>query len=262
MARPVTLVPQHAALWRGDAPAKVETPSVPTGFAALDALLPGGGWPMGALSELLLERAGIGELNLLLPALARLSEQDRYLVFVSPPHVPYAPALAAAGIELAKLVVVHTTTPKDSLWAIEQCLRSGACGAVLAWLDAMDDRWLRRLQLAAEAGRALALIYRHSRFARQPSPAALRLTLAPAQHGIAVHVFKRRGGGAAPLLHLNFGLAASIASQPIPVPRPQSPLATRSAFPKSSTQDACLSARIWGGFSWGGEDRRFQHKSL
>lgn len=185
---------QHPGIWRGDQRAQTAGAALPTGFAALDAVLPGGGWPRGALTELLIARQGIGELRLLTPALATLSEADGWLAWVAPPYVPYAAALAAAGIDLKRLLVAKPATPDDAWWTAEQALRSGACGALLAWLRAADERRMRRLQLAAETGHAWGVLFRHARAAEERSPAALRLLLEPASEGLAVHVLKRRGG--------------------------------------------------------------------
>jgi cell division inhibitor SulA/protein ImuA len=185
---------QHPGVWRGRQRAQTAEAALPTGFAALDELLPGGGWPRGALTELLIRQQGIGELRLLLPALARLSQEDGWLAWVAPPYVPYAAALAAAGIDLARLLVAKPATHDDAWWTAEQALRSGACGALLAWLRAADERRMRRLQLAAETGRAWGVLFRHARAAQDRSPAALRLLLEPAGDGLAVHVLKRRGG--------------------------------------------------------------------
>jgi hypothetical protein len=185
---------QHPGVWRGDQRAQVADTALPTGFASLDELLPGGGWPRGALTELLIRRQGIGELRLLTPALARLSEADGWLAWVAPPYVPYAAALAAAGIDLRRLLVAKPATHDDAWWTAEQALRSGACGALLAWLRAADERRMRRLQLAAETGHAWAVLFRHARAAGERSPAALRLLLEPAADGLAVHILKRRGG--------------------------------------------------------------------
>src|SRR5690606_2768600 len=96
---------QHPGIWRGNQRAQTAADALPTGFAVLDELLPGGGWPRGALTEVLLSRQGIGELRLLTPALARQSQADGWLAWVAPPYVPYAAALAAAGIDLARLLV-------------------------------------------------------------------------------------------------------------------------------------------------------------
>ena len=146
----------------------------PTGHAALDALLPQGGWPRGALTELLLPADGVGELALLLPTLARLTRAGTRVVVVAPPYLPYAPAWQAAGIALECLGVVEAG-PRDALWAFEQCLRSGACGAVLGWPTQADAQALRRLQVAADSGDCLGFVLRDRKHAGNPSPAALRL---------------------------------------------------------------------------------------
>jgi cell division inhibitor SulA/protein ImuA len=186
----------HPGIFRAAQGGRVSGDSLPSGFAVLDAELPRGGWPVGALTEILPARAGVGELRLLMPALSRLSHSGRGLVWVAPPHVPYAPALLAHRVDLAHLLIVHPSDIKDLLWAMEQSLRSGACGAVLAWVRAADDKTLRRLQLAAEAGAGWAVLFRPPQAVDQATPAALRLSLAPAPGGLAVHILKRRGGWA------------------------------------------------------------------
>ncbi len=185
---------QHPGIWRGNQRAQTSEDALPTGFAELDELLPGGGWPRGALTEILAEREGIGELRLLLPALVRASGQNKWLVWVAPPHVPYAPALAAAGVELKRLLVAMPQSADDAWWTVEQALRSGASSAVLAWLKSPDERRMRRLQLAAETGHAWGVLFRRADAAQQRSPAALRLLLEAAADGLAVHILKRRGG--------------------------------------------------------------------
>lgn len=187
-------LPQHPALWRGGDLARMAVPGVPSGFAVLDAQLPGGGWPVASLTELMPAHEGIGELRLLGHALARLSAAGRHLAWIAPPHLPYAPALAAAGIHLAQLVVVRTRTAQETLWATEQALRANACGAVLAWPAAgVDYAALRRLQIAAEGSRALAFLFRPPRAAHNTSPAVLRLLLDTDRGGLAITIAKRRG---------------------------------------------------------------------
>lgn len=183
----------HPAVWRGNECARV-APGVPTGFAELDVALPGGGWPSGALTEIYVERTGIGELQLIMPAIARLSRSERWVTLVAPPHVPYAPALAAQGVRLSQLMLVRTALPDESLWACEQALRSRGCGAVLAWPGRIHEKALRRLQLAAENGGAAALLFRHAQ-AAPVSPAALRLHVSRYQGLTRVRILKRRGGG-------------------------------------------------------------------
>jgi protein ImuA len=168
--------------------------ALPTGFAEFDALLPGGGWPVGAITELMPEAQGIGELSLLLPALARLCRAGRYLAWIAPPCLPYPPALEWRGLALDRLLLVRAQDAQAALWAAEQALRCPAIGAVLAWPAALDDRRVRRLQLAAEAGGSCGLLYRPPSAVRQPSPAALRLRLKAQDAGLHIEIHKARGG--------------------------------------------------------------------
>lgn len=205
---------QHPGIWRGEQRAPAAVAALPTGFAMLDELLPGGGWPRGALTELLIARQGIGELRLLTPALARISKADGWLAWVAPPYVPYAAALAAVGIDLGRVLVAQPQSEVDAWWTAEQVLRSGACGASLAWLRAADERRMRRLQLAAETGHAWGVLFRHARAAQDRSPAALRLVLEPAANGLSVRILKRRGGPVSQPLIVTM-------PQPGTVPQPQ-----------------------------------------
>jgi len=194
MAAPsLDAVLNHPAVWRGGDCARVTVPSVPTGFAELDALLPGGGWPGGALTEIFAERTGIGELQILMPAAARLTRAGRWLVLIAPPYIPYAPALAAHGVKLSHLMLIQPQTGDEILWACEQALRMDDCGAILTWLDTAHDRTLRRLQLAAEGGGAIAVLFRPAR-AIPASPAALRLHVGKTGNKTIIRILKRRGG--------------------------------------------------------------------
>ncbi|MBC8786663.1 translesion DNA synthesis-associated protein ImuA [Pseudomonas fluorescens] len=181
-------------VWKGR-PAAPAASVNPTGLAALDAVLPSGGWPESALSEILIAKEGVGELQLVLPTLARLSAAGERIVLVAPPYTPYPHAWQNAGVDLRQLSVIQADE-RDALWAVEQCLRSGSCGAVLCWPRKADDRALRRLQVAAETGQTLAFAWRSLNEAVNASPAALRLAVEarPAQ----VRVLKCRGGLAHP----------------------------------------------------------------
>lgn len=193
-------LPEHPALWRGAGQIAPAPPGIPTGYPALDAVLPGAGWPVAALTELFAERDGIGELALLLPALARLSAEGRSLALVAAPHLPYAPAFAAAGVELSRMIIVQPPAAQKP-WAIRQTIASHAFGMVLAWLDSADGATLRRLQLAAEGGSGAAMLVRPGRLARQASAAVLKLRLERRRGLLAVEVLKRRGAGVgAPVL--------------------------------------------------------------
>lgn len=180
-------------VWRGQA-AGLPPARQPTGFAALDAALPTGGWPDAAVTELLLPADGIGELRLLLPTLARLTRSARDIVLVTPPYLPYPDGWRQAGVDFARLHLVDAA-PRDALWAAEQCLRSGSLAAVLCWPRQADDRALRRLQVAAETGQALGFAFRDARAAANPSPAALRLQFEPTSDAsMRLRVLKCRGG--------------------------------------------------------------------
>jgi hypothetical protein len=181
-------------VWKGrqrTAPAGLQ----PTGHAALDQVLPAGGWPPSALSEILVAADGSGELRLLWPALARLTDSGERIVLVTPPYIPYPQAWLAAGIDMRQVSLIQAGE-RDALWAVEQCLRSGSCGAVLCWPRQVDDRALRRLQVAAETGQTLAFACRPMAAAHNPSPAALRIAVdtRPEQ----LRVLKCRGGLAPP----------------------------------------------------------------
>ena len=169
--------------------------NISTGFKELDEVLPGGGWPLGSLTEILSRRTGAGELTLLMPALARLSDQERWATWIAPPHIPYAPALAAAGLRLSRMLVARPRRLQDILWSAEQALRSGGRPTVLAWIDSCDERSLRRLQLAAAESGGWAVLFRPMRQATRFSPAALRIVLdnTPAGEPI-VSLLKCRGG--------------------------------------------------------------------
>jgi len=187
---------QRQAVWRGG-PVAAGLPAAPTGFAALDAELPGGGWPAGGLVELLCRTEGVGELQIALPALAALTAAGHRVAWLAPPHLPYAPALRAAGVRLDGLTVVHAPGRRDALWAAEQALRAGTFHALLLWLPRASYPELRRLAVAAQAGPGFALAFRPPEAGCESSPAVLRLALEPAEGpaagDLAVRILKRRG---------------------------------------------------------------------
>jgi hypothetical protein len=192
-----------ARVWKlKDASAAPARPVWSTGCSSLDARLPGGGWPTASLIEVLLDDTGLGEVQLFLPALVqcqRRPENARWLVWIAPPYEPYAPALAQQGIELGRLIVVRPASATEALWAAEQALGSGVCAAVLLWLKGTDDRWLRRLKLAAEAGGALGVLFRPGRHRFESSPASLRLVVTQGEHGARLDLLKVQGGRPGPV---------------------------------------------------------------
>ncbi|QJE01042.1 translesion DNA synthesis-associated protein ImuA [Massilia forsythiae] len=181
----------HPSLWRASQLARSGTRCIDTGHAALSAQLPGGGWPTGSLVDLLLQQPGIGEMRLLRPALAEVAA--RRVVLLQPPHPPQALALAALGVAPAQLIWLRSERSADALWAAEQVLRSGSCGALLFWQGHARSDSLRRLHLAAQAGETLFFLMRPLAAAQDASPAPLRLALRPQPGGLEVAFLKRRG---------------------------------------------------------------------
>ncbi|SHE95048.1 protein ImuA [Microbulbifer donghaiensis] len=191
-------------IWQAANEHKRQRGGIASGFSSLDALLTGRGWPRGATTELLVNQSGIGEISLLLPALAELTQREQMVVLVNPPFIPYAPALASAGVQLEKLLIIHPRGQKDELWATEQALQSGCCGALLSWQgrQAPVDKDLRRLQLAAREGDCLHFHFRPQSCAASPSPASLRLQLGSDGDQLAVQLLKQLGGQSGQRLHL------------------------------------------------------------
>lgn len=188
-------------IWQGQA-FDAGLPGLPSGYPKLDRRLPGGGWPRNALTEILLEHYGSGELQLLMPALAYLSQpQDDaggagWITWVAPPFEPYAPALGQWGVNLSRVLIVRPKQATEVLWAAEQALSSGNCAAVLLWPNALDDAASRRLQLAAEKGESWAIAFRllKAKALSRPSAAALRIRLSAGAKGIDLGILKSRGG--------------------------------------------------------------------
>lgn len=171
------------------------TPRIqPTGFAGLDAALHEGGWPLGALTELLPRVPGQGELPLLAPALREALRRPGWLVLVTPPGLPHAPGWAAAGMSVERVLVLRPGNARDWLWTVDQAARAGQ-PAVLAWPGrvTLDSKHLRRLQLAAEEGGGLLVLSRRQGRAEDPSPAALRLRLRAQRAVLALEILKQRG---------------------------------------------------------------------
>ena len=197
----------HADVWHAHTLATPVAQVVATGAAALDAQLPGGGWPVGALTELLQSPGVHSEWQLLAPALARCG--TAVVVLVAPPHVPFGPALAARGVDSQRLLWVHSTVAAQCLWATEQALRCAGVDAVLAWLPQARADQLRRLQMAASEYNRLLFVMRPNAARRESSPAVLRLVLEPGPGPgtaspfavgttpqadyLRLHILKRRG---------------------------------------------------------------------
>jgi protein ImuA len=196
----------HPALWRAHQVGQPREAVFASGYDELDAVLPGGGWPARALTELLLPHPGVGEIRLVAPVLAALQGRQRSVMLFDPPALPFAWALGACGLDLQQLYVVRRRDAlrgqakgllpaADVLWALEQSLKSGHLGAALAWLPArLAADALRRLQLAAQVHDGPVFLLRDEAERQRPSPAPLRLWLRPAgPDELRVQLLKRRG---------------------------------------------------------------------
>jgi len=191
----------HPSLWRADSLAWADGVVLDSGFAALNQQLPGQGWPLGQLIELLLAQAGTAELSLLAPALRQIA--DGALLLINPPFLPDALAYAEWQIPAQRWLWVRRHDSATVFWACEQALKLGACGAVLCWLAGLRPAALRRLHLAAQASRTLFCLIRPAHEVRQASPAPLRLQLHTQAGGLRLEIIKRRGLPHAGPLHLS-----------------------------------------------------------
>ncbi len=167
---------------------------ISSGYRPLDQELPHGGWQAGQVCEVYPHRYGCGDMHILLPALATLSHQQQWVMMVAPPAIPYAPALAMAGIDTRRLLMVHPKNRKEALWCVEEGLRSGHCSAVLGWLPESDPNSIRRIQLACEANRNFCWLWPDASHQNSASAAPLRLQITRVSAELAsLRFIKRRG---------------------------------------------------------------------
>jgi protein ImuA len=184
---------------------------LPTGYTTLDTELYQHSWPLGSTIELLSDGCGLGAMGLFLPAMETLSEQGRWQVFIAPPYIPYAPLLAARGIDTRQILLIHPKNREDLLWSTEQALRSTTCSAVFSWLGADEYRYseLRKLQLASADQDALAVLFRPTAAGKNHAPASLRLQMREYRK---VHILKQRGGNQ--YIDVSLPAAEDIPNQP------------------------------------------------
>lgn len=254
-------------LWRGSSLGSAADPTLPSGFAALDAELPGGGWPLRAVTELLTPQSGVLEWRLLAPALrgwwqgqalpcALADRSDRpgrrartaapalrSLLLINPPHTPHLPGLHLLGLPPSALIWVAAATPAEALWAAEQAIKSRV--AVLAWLPEARPEQIRRLQVNALGSDAPAFLMRPERAGQQSSAAPLRLVVQPGDDWtLNVHLLKRRGPAHAGWLALPAvpgavePLLTAAKRKPLPSPTP----APAPATPPTERHDALARA--------------------
>jgi protein ImuA len=191
-ARIPIATPSFHGVWRASEFAVSRTATCSTGFESLNRELPGRGWPRSALTEFLLQQAGIGEMQLLKPALRQLSQTQK-IVLVQPPYLPQAMACKSWGMQIGNLLWIKVASTSDGLWATEQILKNGCCGAVILWQSNVRTESLRRLHLAAQSSDTCLWLMRPLSAQMDSSPASLRIALRPAAGGVALNIIKRRG---------------------------------------------------------------------
>lgn len=265
----------HPALWRASQIARSPGLYVSTGYPEISAQLPGGGWPLGNLIEVMTPRAGIGELQLFRHALSdrgtpyhpeesrqhargngsvatapsardipsadsgprlRNAQDQRPIVLIQPPYVPQTCAWAQWGVAPSRLLWLSPRGMADALWAAEHILNSGAFAALVLWQDTLRDAALRRLQLAAQKGDTLFVLVRALSAARQSSPAPLRLALQPVPTGLQVHIVKRRGSAMEHPVHVTLYSSTLTRSGPADPASTDFLYPGRSAYPAAFTE--------------------------
>jgi protein ImuA len=188
----ISTLAEQGHIWTARHWQETQVAGLNTGYAELDAELPGSGWPLAAVSEILYPQHGMGELRLILPALAQLSRQDTgWQLWLNPPYLPCAPALQQWQLNTQRLLLARATKPADLCHSLEKSLQSGGCQAAVVWLEKLDKALMRRIQLAAEHSNTPVFILRPVRFLNQPSVAALRIKI---NSPTSLDIVKRRAG--------------------------------------------------------------------
>ena len=197
------LLQNNRLIWRGKNTPECSKRGLATGYASLDAVLPEGGWSQGSLIEVIVPQWGIGELQLFLPAMVTASQANQQLVWIAPPHIPYAPALVSNGISLNHVLVLHPSHEHDVSWAMEMVLRQRCCAIALVWAEKLTPKIVRRLQLAAEEGESLGVLFHSSKYFNN-SFAATRLLLTPSKAGLQITILKSRSAYCGQTITLSF----------------------------------------------------------
>ncbi|CAM4130547.1 translesion DNA synthesis-associated protein ImuA [Roseateles saccharophilus] len=184
----------ETALWRGNELGGPVAQVLTTGFPQLDDVLPGGGWPCGALTEVLVPQFSVSELRLLSKVMCWQTEKERTVALVGPPHAPHAPGLRHDRVDERHLVWIDVDSPRDRLWCTEQLVKAGTFGAVLSWLPLVRAEQIRRLQVLASRSKGPVFLCRPESAAREASAAPLRVVVRPhTDWQLSLQVLKRKG---------------------------------------------------------------------
>ena len=190
-------------VWRAGSVGAASMQTISTGYDVLSHVLPGGGWPCGAMTEVLQPQPGQHEWGLVAPALGTLqaASPSALVVLVGAPYCPFGPALGARQLNMQRVLNINSKNDSPAmLWATREALQCADVCAVLAWLPDARSAHLRRLQIAAQIHNKLLFVFRPLQAQHDSSPAPLRLRIAgvphaatSAAHSLQIDVFKRRG---------------------------------------------------------------------
>lgn len=194
---------QNSIIWQASKKSCLRS-AISTGYAPLNRQLHYGGWPRGAISELLLPHNGIGEIRLLAPLLANLCRKPGYISWINPPYQPYAPALTHLKVQLNKVLLIRALNIQETIWAAQQAMASQACSAVLVWLPEKSlANEIRKLSLAAKKGNCWGIILRSQSLQQHPSAAVLRIAMLVKQRQHRLSIIKQPGGWAGQQVNLD-----------------------------------------------------------
>jgi protein ImuA len=193
--RPSVLPPGiSASIWRGSELGQAVASTCTSGWDGLDAELPGGGWPLRSITEVLSSQPSVMEWRLLAPALKRVVANGGQIVVVGPPRHPHLPGLMHEGLDERHLVWIRADAPSERMWVTEQLIKSNSAGAVVAWLPQARQEQLRRLQVCAQACEGLVFLCRPTSARHEASASPLRVhAWVGLDWELKVNVFKRRG---------------------------------------------------------------------
>ncbi|WP_413111881.1 translesion DNA synthesis-associated protein ImuA [Thaumasiovibrio sp. DFM-14] len=186
----IELLQRKNLIWRGGN--VLPTPTThSTGFSSLDSCL-AGGFPRHGVIDVR-STTGVGELRLLFPYLSACGKQ-RLVAFIGAPYQINAASLRHSGFDLNQILLLSPLSKQDALWAAEQCLKSGACGAVLLWHQEIEVHQVRRFHMASEIGGCLQFLLRDSQQHLASLPVSLSLNVSAHPRGLNIDVLKRKGG--------------------------------------------------------------------
>lgn len=145
-------------------------PALPFGIGAIDTKLADKGLRLDALHEATAASADLADdcaATLFLAGIAARALGP--VLWVVRRRDLFAPGLAQAGLEAKRLLYAEAADDAELLALMEEGLRHRGLGAVIGEAKRADMAATRRLQLAAEGGRTIALLLRrHERGGADP----------------------------------------------------------------------------------------------